>query len=578
MASTYSPLKVELIGTGEQAGTWGDTTNANLGTALEEAIVGSADVTFASADVTVTLTNTNSTQIARHLRLNLVGTSSGAHNLILGSGCQIEKPYLINNTLSHAITVKNTAGTGIAVPAGKTMWVYNNGTNVVDAVTHLSSLTLSTALPIASGGTGTTSTTFVNLASNVTGTLPIANGGTGTTSTTFVNLASNVTGTLPIANGGTGATTLTANAALIGNGTSAISTLAPGSSGNVMTSNGTAWTSTAPTNSFSTLVVGTQTNKATISYTTNTARTITIPAVAGDRTFAFINEAQTFSAAQTYTANQTVQADLILSGNGRKLQGNFIPYDNDATLFQNTVTNQGTALGIIPNGIADNTSITFYGKTDTEDTNFGGIYFSGGYQTSPGFNIYTATLNSDPVPQISFNTSNFQRMIISASGDISINTSTDTDVSLKVGTGGSRTYSIEANGKLKFTSVYANTVGATNRTMYIDDTGVIGGLSSTRESKKNIAPIEDASWLMSLEPVSYNRRLRSTKGVYTEEVNPVTEYGLIADDVANVRPEICVFVDGKVSGISYEQLIAPMLKEIQTLRAEVNALKEKLSG
>ena len=206
MASTYSTLKIELIGTGEQSGTWGTTTNTNLGTAIEEAIVGSADVSFSSADVTVTLTDTNAAQIARNLRLNLTGTSGGARNLILGSGCQIEKPYLINNGLADTVTVKNTTGTGIAVPAGKTMWVYNNGTDVVDAVTHLSSLTLGTALPIASGGTGSTSTTFVNLTTNVTGTLPVANGGTGTTSTTFVNLTTNVTGTLPVANGGTGIT------------------------------------------------------------------------------------------------------------------------------------------------------------------------------------------------------------------------------------------------------------------------------------------------------------------------------------------------------------------------------------
>jgi hypothetical protein len=92
MASTYSALKIELIGTGEQSGTWGTTTNNNLGNdALGEAITGSADVTFASADVTVTLTDTNASQTARNLRLNLTGTSGGARQLILGSGCQIEK-------------------------------------------------------------------------------------------------------------------------------------------------------------------------------------------------------------------------------------------------------------------------------------------------------------------------------------------------------------------------------------------------------------------------------------------------------------------------------------------------------
>ena len=186
------------MGTGENSGTWGNVTNLNLGTALEEAIVGSADVTFASTTVTLTLTDTNSSQIARNLRLNLTGTSGGAQNLIVPA---IEKVYIVNNGCADAITVKNSGGTGIAVPAGKTMYVYNNGTNVVDAITHLTSLTLGSALPIASGGTGSTSTTYANLQSNVTGVLPAANGGTGL------------------------------NAA--------------GTSGNVLTSNGTAWTSVA---------------------------------------------------------------------------------------------------------------------------------------------------------------------------------------------------------------------------------------------------------------------------------------------------------------------------------------------
>jgi hypothetical protein len=156
MASTYSDLKIELIGTGDQTGTWGTTTNNNLSIALSEAITGSADVAFSSADVTVTLTDTNGAQAARNLRLNLTGTSGGARNLILGSGCQIEKLYLVNNGLADAVTVKNTSGTGIAVAAGKSMFVYNNGTNVLDATTYLSSLTLGSALPVASGGTGLT--------------------------------------------------------------------------------------------------------------------------------------------------------------------------------------------------------------------------------------------------------------------------------------------------------------------------------------------------------------------------------------------------------------------------------------
>lgn len=119
------------MGTGENSGTWGNVTNTNLGTAIEEAIVGSADVTFSSTDVTLTLTDSNSTQVARNLRLNLTGTVAAPQNLIVPA---IEKVYIINNGLTFAITVKNATGTGITVPAGATMWVYNNGTNVVNPV------------------------------------------------------------------------------------------------------------------------------------------------------------------------------------------------------------------------------------------------------------------------------------------------------------------------------------------------------------------------------------------------------------------------------------------------------------
>jgi hypothetical protein len=193
MASTYSNLKIELIGTGDQSGTWGTTTNINLGTAIEEAITGSADVTFASADVTLTLTNTNASQPARNLRLNLVGNVSTTQNLIVPA---IEKQYIINNTLGSAITVKNATGTGVSVPAGKSIIVFNTGSNVVEVVTALASGTV----------------------------IPIANGGTGSTSTTYCSLTTNVTGTLPIANGGTGATTFTSGALLKGNTTGAIQT------------------------------------------------------------------------------------------------------------------------------------------------------------------------------------------------------------------------------------------------------------------------------------------------------------------------------------------------------------------
>jgi hypothetical protein len=152
MASTYSDLKIELIATGEQSGTWGTTTNTNLGTALEEAVVGRATANFTTdADLTISLTDTNATQVARHYILNVTsGVSlSTTRNLIVPT---IDKPYIIENntTGGQSIVVKTTAGTGVTVPNGKTMMVYANSTDVVPAFNFV---------PVSSGGTGQTTYT-----------------------------------------------------------------------------------------------------------------------------------------------------------------------------------------------------------------------------------------------------------------------------------------------------------------------------------------------------------------------------------------------------------------------------------
>ena len=200
MASTYSTnLKLQLMGTGENSGSWGSVTNTNLGTALEEAITGSADVAFSNAHVTLTLTDVNTSQTARNMRLNLTGTATAGYNLVVPS---IEKVYVISNGTNGTITVKNTAGTGIAVPTGKTMWVFNNGTNVVDVVTHLTSLTLGSALPLTSGGTG--STTASGARTN------LGLGSIATQDSTSVSITGgSITGItdLAVADGGTGAGT-----------------------------------------------------------------------------------------------------------------------------------------------------------------------------------------------------------------------------------------------------------------------------------------------------------------------------------------------------------------------------------
>ena len=133
MASTYSDLKFELIGTGDQSGTWGTTTNDNIGTAIEQALVGLGNPIFTTdANLTISLTNTVALQTARALVLNATSTGSltATRELIVPT---IEKQYIVQNNTSGAqgITVKTSAGTGITISNGRKAHLYVDGTNVI---------------------------------------------------------------------------------------------------------------------------------------------------------------------------------------------------------------------------------------------------------------------------------------------------------------------------------------------------------------------------------------------------------------------------------------------------------------
>jgi microcystin-dependent protein len=193
--STYSTnLALELIANGDQSGTWGDTTNTNLGTLIEQAISGYVTQACTGGTDTITIPN-GTTGVARNMFLELTGTGGGT--LVVPSN---KKLYFIYNNTSTAITVKVSGQTGVSVPAAAKMVLVSNGTDVVTATNYMSSLTLGSVLGVASGGTG---------------------------------LA-----------------TLTANNVILGNGTSAPSFVAPGTSGNLLTSNGTTWASTAAPTTF----------------------------------------------------------------------------------------------------------------------------------------------------------------------------------------------------------------------------------------------------------------------------------------------------------------------------------------
>ena len=235
MASTYSTnLKIELIGTGEQSGTWGATTNTNLGSLIEEAIAGYVTQAVTDgADTVLTIPNGASSN-GRNYVIELTGTLSAARTVEVPA---VDKPYIFfnNTTGGFAVTVKVSGQTGVAIANGKKAIVYANSTDVIEVANA----------PVTEAGTQTLTNKTLNSPTLVTPALGTPASGV-MTSVTGLPLTTGVTGTLPVANGGTGATTLTANNVVLGNGTSAVQFVAPGSNGNVLTSNGSTWTSTTP--------------------------------------------------------------------------------------------------------------------------------------------------------------------------------------------------------------------------------------------------------------------------------------------------------------------------------------------
>ena len=200
MAATTTLLGLVTPTQGTLSGTWGDTVNYGISDYLDIAIAGT--LSFAG-DGAITLANTTGSASG-----NNIGATTGQYMVIRITGTQsvvkvitapsYSKLYMVDHAgATSAVTFKAAAQTGVSIAVGEKCFVYYNGTD------------------------------YVKVASSVVS-------------------ASSLTGTVAVANGGTSLTTLTANNVILGNGTSAPLFVAPGTNGNVLTSNGTTWQSTTP--------------------------------------------------------------------------------------------------------------------------------------------------------------------------------------------------------------------------------------------------------------------------------------------------------------------------------------------
>jgi hypothetical protein len=138
MASTYSTsLKLELIGQGEQSGTWGLTTNNNLGYLVEQAITGVQTISMSNATYTLSFYQGASDE-ARNAVLVVTGTNLAPQNLIAPA---VQKVYIISNQSGNTVNIKTSSGNAVSVITGSYAQVYCDGTNFYNATPSINNVT-----------------------------------------------------------------------------------------------------------------------------------------------------------------------------------------------------------------------------------------------------------------------------------------------------------------------------------------------------------------------------------------------------------------------------------------------------
>lgn len=286
-----SPIAVSQGGTGA---TTAGTALINLGgTSLGIGIFTAVNSAVARASLGAAASGANSDITSLNALTTPISVSQGG----TGQTSYTNGQLLIGNTTGNTLVKSTlTAGTGISITNGTgsitiagtgpdtfpavgiaystgTAWGASYSTTGSGTTLALSANAALTGVPTAPTATAGTNTTQLATTAFVIGTafsaaLPSQTGNAGkfvttdgsTASWSFIDLASNVTGTLPVGSGGTGTTSLTLNSVLLGNGTSAVQTVAPGANGNILQSDGTTWVSVPAGPSGATLSNDTTTN------------------------------------------------------------------------------------------------------------------------------------------------------------------------------------------------------------------------------------------------------------------------------------------------------------------------------
>ena len=324
MSSTYSPsLRIELIGSGDQAGTWGTTTDNNFAYIFDAAIAGYQAVTVTSTAQALTYVNgpTSTANLNQSVYAILKFNSASAATAIYAP--PVSKTYIIWNNSGYTITVYNStvignttaAGTGVAILNGNKVMVWSDGTNFYEVQAQ----NLTGTLAIVNGGTGqtTANAAFNALVPSQTSASGkyLKSDGTNTSWDQIDISTGDITGTLPVANGGTGVTTST------------------GSGNNVLSTSATLTTPTINTGTLSIPTISTYGNIKAL------FETATITASAPSST---TNFDVTTQAVQFYTSNASANFTFNIRGDGSTTLNSILSTGQSVTLAL-LVTNGGTA-------------------------------------------------------------------------------------------------------------------------------------------------------------------------------------------------------------------------------------------
>lgn len=308
MATYVNNLRLKEITTGDEDGTWGTSTNTNLELVTDGFSYGTKQ--FAS-DANETFTMPDGTADATrgfYLKFTSAGSLTATRTATLGPNT-VSKVWVIENatTGSQSISIKQGSGAEITITNGSKAMVVTDGAGAGAAVFN--------ANPTESGAGTVTS---VQVAGGSTGLTysggPITGSGTIT-----------MAGTLGVANGGTGATTLTANNVLLGNGTSAPLAVAPSTSGNLLTSNGSTWQSTAPSGQPDPTLTGVGVTATEGQFLVATAGSITInlPVSPSAGDFVIVKDGTGAAATTSFTVATTDGANIASSATNLTFDKNF---------------------------------------------------------------------------------------------------------------------------------------------------------------------------------------------------------------------------------------------------------------